>query len=277
MSAPDRLARRVSDLDQGSEGPARWDAQASLAHFISVLQQVVPPGEPPGPATADTLSAAEADQMQRRCRLLGRLAANFPQLTDGPLDLHAQYWIATGRPPWLPARGHVPQERSFVPPSGAAGSLAGAKPFGTGLFTSTGIAGSYGMWRCYLSGYEDSASLFLRPWHIWRLQPRPAARTYEIRDAAGWVQLVTAYPRAEGGFLHPDWLAIAARWDAVHITLRAITAAQGFSFTTPHGPTVAPYWDVESTFWLTWCFTSVTLLEVHDSPDPGAMAVISSS
>ena len=244
MSAAAQLARRVADLDHGPGSPAGEGVHADLAHFIQVLQEAVPPGQPPDPARVETLTAAQADRLQRRCRLLRRLAARVPQLTDGPLDLAAQYWVATGNPPHLPGSDPTPRESRFIPVA-RADPLSGAKPFRAGLFTSTGIADSYGMWRCYLRGYEGSASLYLMPWHTWRLQPRPDTRVYEIRDAAHWVHLITTHPRAEGGFVQPDWASVAAAYDAVHITLRAITAAQGFSFATAHGPTVAPYWDAE--------------------------------
>jgi len=234
------------------------------------MQQVVPPGEQPDPATKKTLRAEDADMLLRRCRALARLAADFPQLTDGPLDRSAQYWIATGRPPWqsggdYPPGDYTPQESRFIPVARATRPPTGAKPFGVGLFTSTSVRGSYGMWRCYLRGYENSSTLHRKPWYTWQLQPRDEARVYEIRDAAQWVKLITAHPRVEAGFVHPDWTTIADRWDAVHVTLRAIAAAQGFSFATALGPTTAPYWDVESTFWLNWCFTTVTLVKIEPS------------
>jgi hypothetical protein len=86
------------------------------------------------------------------------------------------------------------------------------------------------------------------PRYSWHLEPRDGVRVYEIRDAAAWVRLITTYPRVVSGFVYPDWRTIAEHWDAVHIGLRAIAAAQGIFFATRLGPTAAPYWDVESTF-----------------------------
>ena len=82
------------------------------------------------------------------------------------------------------------------------------------------------------------------------------------------MHLITTHPRAEGGFVQPDWASVAAAYDAVHITLRAITAAQGFSFATAHGPTVAPYWDAGSNLWLSWCFSAAELIEVTGPATP---------
>lgn len=57
--------------------------------------------------------------------------------------------------------------------------------------------------------------------------------------------------------LYPDWRAVAQRYDAVHMTLRAIAATQGLLFPTDEGQIAPTFWDVESTFWLRWCFRSV--------------------
>ncbi|HEV3153929.1 MAG TPA: hypothetical protein VGZ02_09010 [Candidatus Baltobacteraceae bacterium] len=259
MTLQNILERRVAELDHAVE--PREYPRGDLVHFIRVLQQVVAPGEAPDSTTTETLRSEDADLFLRQCRLLDRIAANFPQLTDGPLDRSAQYWVATGRPRRLSARNYRPRKSSFISVRRATPSPIGAKPFGVGLFTSTGLPGSYGMWRCYLRGYENS-TLHPKPWNTWHLHLEREARVYEIRDATHWVKLIAEHPRIEAGFVYPDWTMIAARWDAVHISLRAVAAAQGVSFATALGPTVAPYWDVESTFWLNWRFTTATLVEV---------------
>jgi len=40
--------------------------------------------------------------------------------------------------------------------------------------------------------------------------------------------------------------------------------AQGIGFPTEDGIVAAPYWDVESTFWLRWSFDVATLIEVSN-------------
>jgi hypothetical protein len=263
------LEWRVGQLDHGLRyAPGVGVPAEDLAHFISVLQQIVPPGRFPDAAEAETVAADEADRWQRRCELLGRVAAQAPGLVDGPVDLGAQYWIAMGDRPGTPRRGPRPQESDFVAVAAGPDPRTAAKPFGVGLFSSTGFAGGPGMWRLYLAGYEGS-TLHPMPWRTWRLRTRSDARVYEVSDAARWVRLITDFPRAAKGYVHPDWAAVAAVYDAVHVTLRAVTAAQGLSFGTEHGPTVPAYWDVEQTFWLRWCFDGAELVDVVKAPSAG--------
>jgi len=51
----------------------------------------------------------------------------------------------------------------------------------------------------------------------------------------------------------------------VHITISAIAAIQGMRLETPRGLLAPSYWDVETTFWLRWSFTSVALVETVQS------------
>jgi hypothetical protein len=74
-----------------------------------------------------------------------------------------------------------------------------------------------------------------------------------------------AYPRLAGNLLYPDWPAISADWDGVHMTPQAIAATQGQYLLTESGTVAAPYWDVESTLWLCWCFDTVHLLSIDRS------------
>jgi hypothetical protein len=61
--------------------------------------------------------------------------------------------------------------------------------------------------------------------------------------------------------MSPDWSAVSRDVDAVHVTLPAIVAAQGFGLRTARGITAPAFWDVESTLWLRWRFASARLLE----------------
>jgi hypothetical protein len=46
------------------------------------------------------------------------------------------------------------------------------------------------------------------------------------------------------------------------MTQRAVVASQGLYFASSAGIIAPPYWDVESTLWLRWSFTSTELIEV---------------
>jgi len=83
----------------------------------------------------------------------------------------------------------------------------------------------------------------------------------EIASATVWAEFVCAHPRAQHGLVYPNWCKIAREFDAVHITLPAIVAAQGFFVRTSLGPIPPAFWDVESTFWLKWRFTAARLIE----------------
>jgi hypothetical protein len=82
----------------------------------------------------------------------------------------------------------------------------------------------------------------------------PAARVLEIGSATDWVRMLDEYGYEQAGRAYPDWHRIAADHDAVHLTLPAVAAAQGFGLRTVHGVSAPAYWDVEQTFWLAWSF-----------------------
>ena len=67
-----------------------------------------------------------------------------------------------------------------------------------------------------------------------------------------------------GDLVYPDWDAIAADFDAVHLCLAGVVAIQGFSFRSAYGLTAPGYWDVETTHWLRWSFQQPRLVEVVD-------------
>ncbi len=119
------------------------------------------------------------------------------------------------------------------------------------------------MWREYLR-LNWGSTLHPLPWHTWRVEPRSDIVVHEIAGAAQWVDLALAHPLRKDQLIYPDWRSVARECDAVHMTLRAITATQGLYFPTRRGIVAAPYWDVESTFWLRWCFDSVELTETTD-------------
>ncbi|MCL4544825.1 MAG: hypothetical protein M1118_09575 [Chloroflexi bacterium] len=118
------------------------------------------------------------------------------------------------------------------------------------------------MWRVFLE-FGTEASLHSRPWSVWELQPEPpGAKVLEINSARAWCDFVQRYARVAGELVYPDWPGVACDFDAVHMSLAAIVATQGFNFPASPYVTAAAYWDVETTLWLRWRFTSVRLLEI---------------
>lgn len=121
------------------------------------------------------------------------------------------------------------------------------------------------MWRTYLDLFYGSG-LYPLPWYTWELRgPCEKASVLEITTAQEWAVFVEAYAMSARGMIYPDWRKVAAEFDGVHLTLRAIVAMQGFNFPTARGTTAAGYFDVESTLWLHWHFTGAHLSEITNS------------
>ena len=96
----------------------------------------------------------------------------------------------------------------------------------------------------------------------------PAARVLEIDGPDAWASLVATYPldvtasRApnwwgavdarEGDWLIPDWSAVAADYDGVHVSVQAwlMTSGQAVAVGTRASTTLAG-WDPDATWWLT--------------------------
>jgi hypothetical protein len=99
------------------------------------------------------------------------------------------------------------------------------------------------------------------PRYTWMLEIDMDIKVAEIVSATEWVEFVSTHPETSDGFVYPDWVRIALDFDAVHMTLPVVVAAQGFHFSTPQGVIPPAFWDVEQTFWLRWCFSGAHLIE----------------
>ena len=251
----DRIVRLDAEPD-GCRHPVRYP---DIAQLISVMQHVTSTGATPSLSEMAILDPAEADAIAGRSELLTRLAAEVPDLVHGPLRLDSQYWTATGKPAHVKADGPVLEKVRFTgfasvePPS--------SKPFGVGLFTSTAPPGAPSPWRTYLD-LNRGSTLHPLPWHTWHVVPVADAVIYEVTTAADWADFVSSDPISRNSMLYPNWAGSAQRYDAVHMTLRAVVATQGLYFASPAGIVAPPYWDVESTLWLRWSFASTELIEV---------------
>lgn len=191
---------------------------------------------------------------------MARLADAVPEIVTGPLRFDSQYWVGTGKPSFVPGGELTPKESTFISVSDATAMDPSTKPFGVGLFTSTGVLGTHGMWRIYLD-LKRGSTLHPLPWYTWAVEPHRHAIVHEITTATEWVNFVLSHPRQEHELIFPNWESVAHHYDAVHMTLRAIGATQGLYCQTEQGIVAAPYWDMESTMWLRWRFGSARLVE----------------
>ncbi|MEU1308191.1 hypothetical protein ABZ419_04735 [Streptomyces cinnamoneus] len=253
------LRRRMTQLDAALDPSAGTDA--GLRHFTSVMTGWTEPEMTAlagGPAVLAPSELEEADGMADGCLLLGRLARDEESLVRGPLDRTRQHWIGTSPHELVPHRRLTLDRERFTAPGGDPGPPS-TKPFHLGLYTSTARRAGPGMWRMYL---DLGSSLHPRPWQTWQLPVDPAADILEIGGAAGWAAFVGRYPLVRGNDVYPDWTNAARDFAGVHMTLRAVAAAQGFRIPVADGLAAAPFWDIESVLWLRWCFSTPRLAEV---------------
>ncbi len=268
LSGISALGERLSRLDapiSSLESPL--DAPSLLSHFAAVMgsithTQLTAAAHVPL-QRAPELDPRVADEAVASSRLLEAISAVDEALTSGPLPVERQHWIAIARPSAGESLdGLAPAERRFIPVFPDYELPPSPKPFNVGLYTSTVPRGAPSMWRSYLGTYYDD-TLFPLPWRVWRLRPRAGEiLVREIATARQWADFIDAYGILHGEHLYPDWGAVAAEYDAVHLTASAVVALQGFSLRTPRGLTAPTYWDIETTFWMKWCFDGAELVEV---------------
>ncbi|GAB3107739.1 hypothetical protein GCM10027160_04770 [Streptomyces calidiresistens] len=160
---------------------------------------------------------------------------------------------------WLTPRGIKPSPENFrfdssrFPADTTKPSLA--------FWTSTDVGDFFTSWQAWL---EEGPDAHPKPWNIWHLEISPGVRVAEIHSPDTWGALCEKYPHdATPGVLEPDWEAVSADWDAVHLSLRGLLTAQQVAVDCGSARTTQLLgWDAESTLWLRWRFTAVNLVAV---------------
>ena len=100
----------------------------------------------------------------------------------------------------------------------------------------------------------------------WPVAPADGARVYEVCGPGQWAELVDRYPldvsksrrhdwwRATGRaarWLIPDYAAVAADWDAVHVSVAGYLPTAGIAIPAGDGAyTMLAGWDPDATWWL---------------------------
>jgi hypothetical protein len=264
------LTRRIAELDGVTpllaqprpvalaiEDPELYTLLWQFADVMSRHTHTLMEHETEGRAIIDPL---RADEMVAGSRLVTAISEYEPGLTSGPLQRDRQHWTAIAGREDLPHTPVEPAEDLFVVPSVGPDQECGIKPFDVGLYTSTSTTAGCSMWRVLIS--EDSGALHPRPWYTWKLEVNAkAVKVAEIASAQRWVHFISTYPWVHNGLVYPHWVKAAEDFDAVHIMLPTIAAAQGFHFRASGGVIPPAFWDVESTFWLRWRFSGARLVE----------------
>jgi len=248
------LAQRIKTLDARPilEIPGAG-IDRDIGRFVQTLAASTPQCEV-SRVRRNTIEASIADELISECELLHRLGKRAPEVALGPLELRDQRCISTTRPRRFHKTPSSPEKAFFfdiASPSNA--QQPSTKPFYVGLFSSTAVFGSFGMWWAYLC-LSHGSSLFGLPWTIWELQVRTRVAVFEVSSAANWVKLLEGYGVEHDGLIFPDWNSIAADFDGVHMSAYGVAATQGICFSERGRVTAPPFWDVESTLWLRWVF-----------------------
>jgi hypothetical protein len=234
----------------------RLDKVELLQALVMVLSRVNNEGVPD--LEAPLVSAAAADNMVARAELVNAVLEANPWLTDAGAGDVVQHWITDS--------GHGSERRTprvlrperFRPVSSLTDAELVRRPLPGGLFTSSAVPGQTSMWKLFISVHlslDEDANIWRRPWVTWWLHPRTSARVMQVSSAADWVQLISDVPvRRPDGLLAPNWRSLSARFDAVHLHLRAVAAIDGFRFKCGESATAPAYFGVESTLWFNWIF-----------------------
>lgn len=130
------------------------------------------------------------------------------------------------------------------------------------------------------------------PIRRWRVTVDRTARVYEVHSAEDWAGLVTRYPKVSNSchrleiehdlvicgydaanlgawkrFLTPDWEAVAADWDGIHLSWAGYLTADGTLMVLGQGDvTMLRNWGSERTVWL-----SPVLLDAAPLPVPAEL------
>jgi hypothetical protein len=103
---------------------------------------------------------------------------------------------------------------------------------------------------------------------IWTLEPTRTPRVWEIDAPEAWVRLVERYPLditnsrrhdwyrttgRTGTWCIPDWAAVAADWDAVHLSVTGYltTATRALILANGEAATILAGWNPDQAWWLT--------------------------
>lgn len=231
-------------LDSGPDD-ASPDGERFL-HAVQVMQEATNTSMEAVLSGADSVSADDADEVVRGCKLLRDLGERHHNLTAGPLQAERQVWVA------VPAREqaalvqalyvdgahpHQQRERALV------------KPPGIGLYTSTQPVDCEPPWLMYLRLYYGS-DIHPLPWGVYVCEPVADVRAYEVATAGDWVELHRRYPESTPSGIVPDWSTFSREFTCVHICLQAVVALQGMRLRLPGGVSAPAFYDIETTFWV---------------------------
>ena len=199
-------------------------------------------------------------------RSLQSKSADLRDVAEKLVADKASWWDALDRRSqlWLSARPNEPTQAAFA---------ADLRPFNDetpkplrAMWTSTMFEGSYSLWLDHPEGPDEP--------FFWMLTADPGARVAEIHSAAEWWAFATRHAAATPGYVFnghgkrrpelsrvdPDWSRVSRDWDAVHLSIGGYLTAEDVTYERDGLVTELRGWNMESTVWLRWVFTSVEQL-----------------
>jgi hypothetical protein len=197
---------------------------------------------------------------QRYTQFLGTRPEPEPRLAGAAARAGA--WRAdtvADEPAARPATEHGP---TSAPPGGRPGGRWWSSPAASRLPATTRARPALGAVRLVLAEGGPGA----RAARCWPVTPGGGARVYEIGRPDQWAELAVRYPldvthsrgrdwqRATGWAgrcLVPDFAAVAADWDAVHVSVTGYLTTAAIALAADDGAaTMLAGWDPDATWWL---------------------------
>jgi hypothetical protein len=167
-------------------------------------------------------------------------------------------WIYDGRQP--PAPPAVVDAATALHGHPGPADVWWSVPIGTAALHSARTLGSLPVGLCLVEECTGDFEEAL----VWDVEIDPHARVRELTRADDWVALVREYPVVldghrdwerttgrTGRWTVPDWPAVAADWDGVHLTVSGYLAAASQVLELPDGTaTMIAGFHPDATFWL---------------------------
>jgi hypothetical protein len=170
------------------------------------------------------------------------------------IDLHA--WRTKVVEEEVNAQRYRPSD----PAAHYSGSWWSSPVFTGALQTTKAIAGSKNLRLGLVEDWMNCDRLL-----IWPVSVDSGPRVFEITGPDRWALLVSTYPlevtasrrhewyQATGealDWLIPDWSAVAADYDGVHLTMWGYLTTPGMAIPTTGGATMLAGWNPDTTYWL---------------------------
>lgn len=278
MDEPNEITRRSTALTRGPLGCAflLWIEASRLSVEASAI-----------PTTSFfLLSRANADvdfwQVNYRAAI-SSLLSEGPRLLPLARDLVSLPSTAW----WFESSARFDQLLARFPD----GETRPRPPVGPARFpTEHERYGQLAAWGLYTSTERDGISSYLIaaqecsrdlgplgfPHERFRMAPQPNPRVFVVRSPDDWRRLCLDFSAPAPGGLSgdlvvPDFGRASKNWDAVHMTLGGLLAADQVRIDGLRGTTALQGWDAEQTVWMRWMFDGVVRLPDLVEPVPSPL------